>query len=207
MSRTRKPCPGCGEIDRYRPATEVCESCRELMDAGREFHERLRAEAETGERRAYGVAPVTRDHDWPRIFAGGGFSNDPARAFARAFSRLVRLIGEEIPTKLVPQDKHDVINGRWEMTHKAERAARRLVPALAQSDAGRGSLSECVLLLPEVARALSDLYASANAIAVRSQRDGEERGYSILTGLATGRLSVGEFNEATHQADKHGRRW
>lgn len=31
MARTTKPCPGCGQIDRYRPADKVCGTCKDKL--------------------------------------------------------------------------------------------------------------------------------------------------------------------------------
>jgi hypothetical protein len=33
--RTRKPCPGCGEVDRYRKVDAVCPSCKALLGYAR----------------------------------------------------------------------------------------------------------------------------------------------------------------------------
>jgi hypothetical protein len=42
MARTTKPCPGCGAVDRYRPADKVCTTCaKTLADVAK-----IRAEAE-----------------------------------------------------------------------------------------------------------------------------------------------------------------
>ncbi|HUT91736.1 MAG TPA: hypothetical protein VMY37_19710 [Thermoguttaceae bacterium] len=35
MARTRKPCPGCGEVYAYRKADEICTNCKHLICAGK----------------------------------------------------------------------------------------------------------------------------------------------------------------------------
>lgn len=39
MSRTRKPCPGCGEVDPHRPADKVCARCRDSIQFCKKFRE------------------------------------------------------------------------------------------------------------------------------------------------------------------------
>lgn len=39
MSRTRKPCPACKEVDPRRPAGDVCYSCKRLLAASRMIEE------------------------------------------------------------------------------------------------------------------------------------------------------------------------
>lgn len=36
---TKKPCPGCGVVDRYRKATEVCDQCARDISDGQVFRE------------------------------------------------------------------------------------------------------------------------------------------------------------------------
>jgi len=61
MSRTRKPCPGCGEVHPHRPADKVCWQCERLMEAGRLLKKQQRKRYPRQyrlPRRAYGLPYV-----------------------------------------------------------------------------------------------------------------------------------------------------
>lgn len=36
---TKKPCPGCGKVDRYREADKVCKSCQHLIKRAKDLQE------------------------------------------------------------------------------------------------------------------------------------------------------------------------
>lgn len=61
MGRTRKPCPGCGEVCSYRPAAEVCHGCKTLMEDGRAWREWVAVSVGESEVAKTGALPYLRD--------------------------------------------------------------------------------------------------------------------------------------------------
>ena len=191
--RTRKPCPGCGQVKRYRPAAEVCAECKEDLGLARTVHDRRLREAsgESG-KRAFRVAEPGWAHSYPYVYCGQGGS-DAGERFRRAFDVLVTALAE--PTVL--GDVPELIDEEG-VTH-LDRGVERLVEGDRSYDQG-----ELVLLPEAVGPALRELYAAVQGVAAEALENGCEEGRQLLVGLATGRLSVGDFNEETQQADKGG---
>ncbi len=98
MSRTKKPCPGCGKLDPYRPADKVCSACHAALRRSEKTDRELEAAAKQP-----GLAPVwlpwaihaypyirnARDHE-----TGEDFDRD----FYRAADTLLRCSGVHAPT-------------------------------------------------------------------------------------------------------------
>lgn len=66
MSRTTKPCPGCGKIDRYRAADKVCDACANAIKKWNEHVEKVKT--------IPGVATVrlSEAYHWQPMFYFGG---------------------------------------------------------------------------------------------------------------------------------------
>ena len=66
MSRTTKPCPGCGEVDRYRVANAVCGNCRRDLDAWKQHVASLgKLDAQTE------IVELSEvDYAWPGFYNG-----------------------------------------------------------------------------------------------------------------------------------------
>ena len=102
MGRTKKPCPGCGEVDEYRPATEVCGCCKSLMKDGRKFRRQCH------QRIGGWVQMPAFWHSLPYIH----YARKPGEEFQKAFFDLVVALAAEIPsnewaaTELLPGGHH-----------------------------------------------------------------------------------------------------
>ena len=213
MGQTKKPCDGCGQAPAWRRETgKVCSDCQHLLELGRKAQEELKAQAngKTGTSRAYIVPEPGRSHDWPWFDAGratGDWNKEPRRLFQDAFSDLVYALGTEISNAETPADTrdYDYRTGRYKGKENPRLATRLVEKIKGYDDRGSGSYhSNHILLEEKHAAALRQLYLAVAQIADDCKEDGKDQGHSLLVGLATGRLSVHEFNERTNAGDTKG---
>jgi len=87
MSRTRKPCPGCGEVHPARPADGVCYDCKKMIQLGRDT--RAAADAPAQERKPYVVPDVSHGFEYIHYVP-----YDERAALTREMLRMVTLIGQ-----------------------------------------------------------------------------------------------------------------
>lgn len=177
MARTRKPCPGCGEVVARRGAQEVCWRCRELLAEAMANRELLSKRVDLA------VATIC-----------------PAR-------------GIRLPFGQIPERECAVLEAAMEALERAavEGPEVRGVDESGVCESmfrsveglGRGYAEERFLVdrsLLEAFRALQTAFWDAVRAAYRK---GRRSGANLLKGLASGEMTVSEFNEqvATGQAD------
>lgn len=172
---TSKPCPGCGQVDPYRPAASVCRACRDALD---------RDKALLAARKAQEGKVLTRMPHAPHALPYIQYAFEFKSAFQESFSLLAAAAGEVVPAAHA-----------YELTDTEQ--AGVLVPEHNKGmNVGGYSLHPNFLLIdPGALEALRAVYASVVNIARVAHADGLADGRSLLTGLASGEITVKEFNE------------
>ncbi len=193
---TRKPCPGCGQVKSYRPAAEVCGECRQDLELARAVHgRRLREASGENGKRAFRIAEPGWAHFYPYVYCGQG-GGDAGGRFRDAFDALVTALAEPITWDDLPERIDE------DGTEHLDKGIERLVGG------DRDYEQHEPALLPQAAGlALRELYAAVQAVSAEALENGRGEGRQLLVGLATGRLSVGEFNKKTTDADEGGSQW
>jgi hypothetical protein len=164
--RTRKPCPGCGEVDGRRPADAVCRECRALLAWAR---------AERGERRARSRIVFCRP--WaPHALKYLG-SEEEARAFQRAYWCLVGQVSEAAPPGVFPSFD------RGGLMHRI-------------TADGFSSGDDYRLADARVLARLRRLYLLAVRTVEAARREGRTAGRRFVSELATGERTAQDYNEA-----------
>lgn len=175
MSRTRKPCPGCGERVWDREKDKVCSGCQKILDEYGDMVNRVRKPARGLAKVALPWAP----HALPYIpNASDYFAKiEHGRDFQRAFFELAGLLAKD---------------STGEHVDKAE----WLVPV-------REASQDKVITMPhEVVAELRKLYDATIGISEQAYREGHRDGRNIVTGLCTGSLSVKDLEEDVLRIEK-----
>lgn len=172
---TRRPCPGCKQVSRHRPADGICGECVRLIQDGHAFRE-------------YAAKPKDKElckltslpYHYPYIHKGK--PNESNDKFQKAFAVLAMALAE-LPPKL-----------GWEK-HKE---AKPLVPATQLND--EIHRQDEVMLLPKgLPELLGAVYVAGRNLADDAYMEGHEDGQQLLTRLATGAITVDSFNDLAKQ--------
>ena len=142
MGRTRKPCPGCGEVCECRPAAEVCGGCKGLIEDGEKYRELSRKSGD----KPYGIGA------FPHIsHAARDFKEDYHREFVNAITSLLDAIGGPLP-KNAPWNCDQLFLGGERYCHETVMlqkssaiALRDLLMRLASGDVSLNSFNEATI--------------------------------------------------------------
>lgn len=175
---TRKPCPGCGEVKRHRPAREVCSECKRLMVDGKAF--RVFAVSS----KAHELAAITSlPYQYPYIRRGNHEGSESNRKFSDAFAALVLHLSEK----------------NLKIDYDYRQQVQPVVPRYDTSDEIHRQ-NEVVMLPKGCTALLGKLYHAAIALAHDAYAQGHDDGGQLLTRLAKGEISVDDFNRSARQA-------
>lgn len=189
MSRTKKPCPACGEVDPRRKADDVCYKCRQLLDVLLPaLQERVRKAR--GDREPY-FHHVTwhwnPDFYGPYDFSWSGdgrpWSDDAREQLARAFDGLVEVIGER------PEP------GRYDCSPLLDVGQLQTHTGYNQSGPHRKGSDETVFLYPEQRVALQRMFASIEQALGSVFAEGQRQGKQMIHQMLGGEMSMNEINE------------
>lgn len=166
--RCKKPCPGCGEVDKYRSADKVCSDCHHLIKEALEAREHRKAD-KTMEARKLPFAA----HGLPYIhyMKDGHFGDNYGRLVVNGLYELCKLFGEpaggeagyDTPPVIAAQES----GYEWEI--------RRFPVGFS--------------------KVVEELYTNIVNGAEAGYRDGYRDGQNLLAGLAKGEVSIDKFNE------------
>ena len=194
MAHTRKPCPGCGEIDRYRAADEVCQTCRDKLDrivAIEAEAEQLRATVantlavETKPRglylpdKGYGIAWTDKLSD-----------SEEYRAFAAATGAMIQALTAPLDRGRIDKWGH---NGT--------------LPAQNEYHRRDNHNESCIETTDEAARAAQDWWRAFKTLAQALYGVGVEDGRDLLGQLAAGEMTVGQVNDRAYEMVNRKRRY
>lgn len=179
MSRTKKPCPGCGEVNRYRPAAEVCHTCQEHIKLGKQA---IAEAKKTGP----GNVWVRGYHGTPYVHRGSiGWRGDPdCRDIGKALGKVFKSIA-------VPSQGRDTAVDEDVFTLDVKIAARMRI------DQGNNWHQPDFQVPAEFLDAIRELYVDLCHVTAHAYEEGKQDGRNILDGLASGEISVRELNEET----------
>lgn len=201
--RTRKPCPGCGEADRYRHADSVCSECKEALKEYGAYEARVKVQIERGDKRLVSVADCA--HWWPGFYYGGpccrldGF-DETRDGLRELFDQLAKLVCEPLPKGYYPGDArakaHKQLYRPEVVLDPDSPRDPHYRPRLhyPSSDSEHGGWS-CALVDPALADVLQGLWDHVARFAHMSYLGGVQDGRNLLLQLASGGLSTDDLAE------------
>lgn len=182
MSRTRKPCPGCGDVDTRRAASDVCSKCRQKLDEllpallGRVDKARTGRELYAHHRTSY----------WNPQFYGNysflhSYGRDLQRELLDAFTDLVEVVGERREPERGWTRAPFLLDARRLRTHT------RYEPPY-----GAGVT---LYLYPEQRIAFQRMFAAIEEALASTFAQGKVEGQEVIQQMLTGELSMKDMNE------------
>lgn len=195
---THDPWPCCGtEAGRYgRPKGGICSDCQELIAEGKAARTKATQAKEAGQVAPYGWTGVS--HGWPRFYVGADFPADTDDELVAAFYDLVGTISEPAPAD-TPTDFRTgrMVPSPWNRKElEPERQAWPWVLDVKNDGYSSSWQSRKLVLMNPAARdAVARLYAAIRAALADCFQGGKNRGGSALMGLASGDLSMADFDE------------
>ena len=194
MAHTRKPCPGCGQVDRYRAADEVCQTCRDKLKriaAIETEAEQLRATV------AGTLAVATKPRGIYLPEKGYGIAGLDSRlsespeyyAFAEATAAMLKAL-------TAPLDR-----GRIDQWHN-----NGSIPS--QNEYRHAGKHEtCVETTDEAANAAREWWRVFKTYAQALYGAGVEDGRDLLGQLAAGEMTVTQVNDRAYEMVNRKRRY
>lgn len=176
MAKTKKPCPGCGEPEEYgyRDADKVCGACQKLLAEAKAAREQKAADEDLV---AYHVP--ARPWDLPYIgHCGSTSEGEPFSRFREAYHALVDLSGVE----------HHAAG-----TFCGATSAGRLLKSRSSSH----SAWYPHYLRRASVEPLQQLFAAVESMVANAYAEGKREGEGFIARLATGEVTIQEFNEQT----------
>lgn len=183
MSRTRKPCPGCGDVSPYRAASDVCSKCRENLDVVLPaLLERV--EKQEGDRKPF--VHHTTGHWNPRFYGKYEFLWPGTHAvqdkLGDSFNDLVEVVGHR-----------PVAGSSWKVPRLLDISQ---LQTHTQYEMGYGPAPERVILIyPEQRIAFQRMFAAIEEALASTFAQGKVEGQEVIQQMLTGELSMKEMNE------------
>jgi hypothetical protein len=178
QKRTREDCPGCGQNFGLRPIG-VCEKCRAILDG----FEELKARVESDPKRRVMLMPAS-NHWYDVFYEAITRLNQSSKSTAAENLRLAFMdVLKAVSTPLGEADRYNKVT-LFSPTDE------KLTPKCKEG-------LEKVLVPVQAVEPLRRLDLAIREALKEGWDNGYESGQSLLTGLATGSMSVQDFNEAT----------
>lgn len=178
---THDPWPCCqAEVGIYgRPKGTICRDCRSLIDEGKAARNAIGPD----------LTPYTWTkvrHGWPRFYGSGArIPSQIHDVLGDSFFDLVQLITRPAPANTPWHPPGDVNEG-WPKVLSHE---------ISRSDAWMPGWRCLILADPKAVAVLDALHWAILAALEAVYAEGKERGGSALFGLASGELSLNDFDE------------
>jgi len=190
--RTRKPCPACHEVHPGRAADEVCYECKKLLEDGRKARQASARNIQY-EDRVFVHVPRHR-HWFPSFYHGTADRDDTLRDL---MADLIRLVTREEVIEHRPASA-EYLTGPEFSIHQIDRS-QHFLPRYAgweddSSAPARTASREAVALI-------RGLYTAIGESRERAYKTGRAHGQNLLLQLASGDLTVKEFNERSMHAN------
>lgn len=193
MAHTTKPCPGCGQVDRYRPADKVCDTCKKKLARIADI------EAEATQLRATVAAALKaetkphRCHIPEKGYGMVGVNNRLAESVE--YTNLRATTETMILALLAPLDRGRV--DEW----------RNNAPIPVTGDQYLPPDLRCVEATDEGAKAASLWWRSLKAWSQACYGAGVEDGRDLLGQLAAGEMTVTQVNDRAYELVERKRRF
>lgn len=182
-----------------RAKATICPDCKALIAEGKAARERV----------PKGLTPrlwTSADYGWPRFYGtGADLPSDAHDALAKAFWRLANLITVPAPADTEPFSP-ELGEPDYRTGERRNLPWPRLLTVKGQSH-DSWSWAKMILVDPDTADTLDALHrAITDALSVVWDR-GKERGGSALHGLASGEMSLSDFDDTlAPEAERRRRR-
>lgn len=192
--RQSKPCPGCGATGEYRLVDQVCDDCKRVLKAAR-THEQYAADLLKAGKELIALPASDSKHWWPSFYQGKASASNENHAarksLAYALAELSTLSGE-----FTHACKSEEKNA-GKLTHE-EYSIYGAGCSTRECWQGRNTWSGGRLYLfnPRVAELFRIIYDAIGLSLELTDADGRRAGNNLLMELATGQLSIDEFNAA-----------
>lgn len=201
-ARTRKPCPGCGVVSRYRPANEVCGRCETALKEHAEYLADVKDRLERdGSVRLVALAGASRW--WPTFYYGGPRCHieglDETRQDLRdLFDRVARLVCKPLPENYYPGEaivkKCKRLYHREVVLDPESTRGQHYRPRLDYpSSEGESGGATYALVDPQLADALQGLWDHVARFLHMSYLGGVTDGRDLLMQLASGEMSTDDL--------------
>lgn len=177
--RTKKPCHGCGEVPKsYEggPIEGVCFDCAKLLKFAKKTQAANQAAKDLKTYRAPWAAHALPYLSHVRT-SFGRTEGRPADIFVNSYFALIGLLSR-------PSDT-------W---------SQQDVPVIDGSD--RSNQGGTVVMQPEVRDSLSAIHAAVRDMLEEAYEQGKLTGRNLLTGLASGEITVDTFNDVSTKLKK-----
>jgi hypothetical protein len=192
VAHTKKPCPGCGQIDRYRAADEVCGTCRKKLD-------RIAAiEAEAVQLRATVAATLNADTKPRGVYVpekGYGIVYNNRMGESPEYAAVAATFRTMIQALTGPLDR-----GRADTWH-----SNGTVPV--RSEYSRSEVKSWVETTDDGAKATQVCWLAFGEFAQACYGAGVEDGRDLLAQLAAGEMTVSQVNDRAYELVNRKRRY
>lgn len=184
---THEPYECCGKDPgpRGRPKRTICRECGQLIEDGKALRQQTSQQVASGDRGLYRFHE--RDYAVPGYYSPG-LSSDHQRTLQAALFGLVQAAAMPAPVTAPPY-----ANSGQREEDDWEPEAWPHVLTVKQDRHDWGSL---VLLPPAVRDAIDRFDQAIRAALASTYQAGKKDGRSVLLGLATGEVSLADFDEA-----------
>jgi hypothetical protein len=187
---TKKPCPGCGRVDRYRKANEVCNVCRRDLDTWKKHLETLDQQDAT-------TQPVKLsevDYAWPGFYNGAhGHGFETFDTHRDGLQKSLHQLAYRLAKVIYP--KHHGPDGACLKAEPLFQVPGRDYPTSQGMPGWFNTIALFAKTDVDLFRALYDHIAQFAELCYLS---GLKSGQNILIGLANGTLDLKELEE-THE--------
>ena len=194
--RSRKPCPGCGEVVRFRAADSVCSACEKAIKNWNAYAERLASPGAgmvtVGMKGAY--------HWYPQFYFGGpNTTNDELDDLRSTLAETFAEFGNALCVDVVPEESWshgslfphpEVENPKWKSGTSDPRLLR--YPC---SDGSRGGCMSYGSIRKDHLDMLRKLWDATARFAHIAWLSGLQDGRDLLKQLAQGDITSDELQE------------
>lgn len=200
--RTAKPCHGCGKaLQRAARATDqVCAECRNKLT---KYDALVNARERTGEKE---YEFPSRDYGWPyfhwigHLYGSERDACDPNRGFRLVLWKVASLLGRPAIAGWTRPDGSN-----------AEKSVKKLPDAYHAAKIGGSDKSfydheNIRLLTKEEAQAIDELDLAARRMLRAVYAQGVDDGQSLLRQIASGEMTIADFNKEALRLQGKGRR-
>lgn len=195
---TRKPCPGCGEVDRCRPADAVCSKCAQAIKNWNAYKERL--ESPGAEMVTVGLKGAY--HWYPMFYFGDRSHCDELSELRETLARAFPELGEGLCEDVVPEKAWDYTALFPDMQYKVPDPDHKKGtpgPQTLDYPCSKGGTSCGVekygLIRKDRLELLRKLWDATARFTELAYLTGLKEGKDLLKQLASGGITVAELQE------------
>ena len=181
MAGTQKPCPGCGDTS-WRPVKEVCNSCKQLMEDGRNFHKYIKL---LKDREDQQVVIIPENWCTPKMYFRDIREGRDRDIVAECLRDLALAVST--PTKIKNRLRPE--------THKTKFHLFKKKTKCGSVQGHPFNYNKTVLMDKNVAGLLHRLHFAIERMSIRIRSEAVQYGKSLLMQLQDGDITLLEFKK------------